>query len=437
MTNPTTKWLIGGAVAAAAAIGFYTYGAKAADLGGDCCTDLESRIAELEATTARKGNRKVSLSISGFVSHTIMRWDDGGQSDTYIGDGGMNSSRFRITGTARVNPDVTAGFTYEFGINNNAIGSMNQLGGGDDLGGAVLLRDSTAWMQHKTLGKVKIGHGSTATDNLILLDLSNAGVAASADVALWNGGFMLRSTTAGGLVPITWANILNQGVSFDTARRNHVLYETPTLAGFSMQGAIAEDNFWDAALRYAGEFGGVRVAGAVGYSVDGEAPLFHPLAPLAFTGLPATEIKTAVAALSVMHVPSGLFVNAAGGQRETGFKITGGGSSLSAKDSQFWHVMAGIQQNWTGLGATTVYAEYHEAKDMIGFSTVNLAGIDVSSKANVMGFGIVQKIDAADLDVWAAYKAYSGDVDLKSNFGNGSLGVQDFSTVMAGVKISF
>ncbi len=37
--------------------------ASAADLGGDCCADLEERIAELEATTARKGNRKVSLTI--------------------------------------------------------------------------------------------------------------------------------------------------------------------------------------------------------------------------------------------------------------------------------------------------------------------------------------------------------------------------------------
>ena len=32
--------------------------AKAADLGGDCCADLEERVAELEATTARKGNRR-------------------------------------------------------------------------------------------------------------------------------------------------------------------------------------------------------------------------------------------------------------------------------------------------------------------------------------------------------------------------------------------
>ena len=53
-------------VALVAASGLFIGGmmipsAKAADLGGDCCADLEERVAELEATTARKGNRKMSL----------------------------------------------------------------------------------------------------------------------------------------------------------------------------------------------------------------------------------------------------------------------------------------------------------------------------------------------------------------------------------------
>ena len=39
----------------------------AADLGGNCCADLEERIAELEATTGRKGNRAISLTLTGFV----------------------------------------------------------------------------------------------------------------------------------------------------------------------------------------------------------------------------------------------------------------------------------------------------------------------------------------------------------------------------------
>ena len=42
--------------------------AKAADLGGDCCADLEERVANLEATTVRKGNKLVSLTLSGHVN---------------------------------------------------------------------------------------------------------------------------------------------------------------------------------------------------------------------------------------------------------------------------------------------------------------------------------------------------------------------------------
>ena len=39
--------------------------ARSADLGGDCCADLEERVAELEATTVRKGNKKVSVTLYG------------------------------------------------------------------------------------------------------------------------------------------------------------------------------------------------------------------------------------------------------------------------------------------------------------------------------------------------------------------------------------
>ena len=125
----TTKFAI-----AAVASALMGGSALAADLGGSCCADLEERIAELEATTVRKGNRKVSLQISGFVGQQVMWWDDGRQSDMYIGDGGNIFSRFRFRGEAKISSDLTAGFTYEFAANSNAIGSMNQLNSADDLG---------------------------------------------------------------------------------------------------------------------------------------------------------------------------------------------------------------------------------------------------------------------------------------------------------------
>ena len=84
---------------------------RAADLGGDCCADLEERIAELEATTARKGNRKVTLSVTGYVTKQIMVWDDGVERNAYISDiGPTQATNFRFTGEAVIAPGWKAGY---------------------------------------------------------------------------------------------------------------------------------------------------------------------------------------------------------------------------------------------------------------------------------------------------------------------------------------
>ena len=77
--------------------------ARAADLGGDCCADLEERVATLEATTARKGNRKVSLTVSGHVNQALLFWDDGQESDTYVvSNSNDDVAMFRFTGNAKL-----------------------------------------------------------------------------------------------------------------------------------------------------------------------------------------------------------------------------------------------------------------------------------------------------------------------------------------------
>ena len=74
---------------------------KAADLGGDCCADLEERVAELEATTVRKGNKKVSVTLYGQVNRAVLFWDDGAEKNTYVVDNNYESSRFGFKGTAK------------------------------------------------------------------------------------------------------------------------------------------------------------------------------------------------------------------------------------------------------------------------------------------------------------------------------------------------
>ena len=99
------------AIAAALGLALGAGSARAADLGGNCCADLEERIAELEATTARKGNRKMSLTITGQVHRMVLWWDDGQRSDTYYGLDNTNSStRFSLLGEAKVTSTVKMGF---------------------------------------------------------------------------------------------------------------------------------------------------------------------------------------------------------------------------------------------------------------------------------------------------------------------------------------
>src|SRR4249920_1361540 len=106
------KYSLGALVAAGLLVGGLSAGsASAADLGGNCCADLEERIAELEATTARKGNRKVSLTISGWVGEQVMWWDDSFEKNAYVtGLGTTPNTNVKLTGQATIMPGYYAGY---------------------------------------------------------------------------------------------------------------------------------------------------------------------------------------------------------------------------------------------------------------------------------------------------------------------------------------
>jgi hypothetical protein len=119
--------------------------AAAADLGDNCCADLEERMAELEATAVRKGNRRVSLTLSGQVVRSMLYWNDEFQSDIYSVDNVLNTSRFRFVGSARINQEVQAGFMMELdmrlGARSNQVNQFDDdgiSGSGGILGGAAL-----------------------------------------------------------------------------------------------------------------------------------------------------------------------------------------------------------------------------------------------------------------------------------------------------------
>ena len=182
-------------IAIAAALGLTLGGfaftatpAQAADLGGDCCADLEERVAELEATTVRKGNKKVSVTLSGWVVKSINFWDDGDIDHVVVGDKDYDlGTRFAITGSATISPGWSAGYNITVLTPSTVFGfGANQF---DDLGGTygdISTLYSYIYIKSDTLGALNWGHLSPASDNpAVLADISGTVIES-------NGGVLRR-----------------------------------------------------------------------------------------------------------------------------------------------------------------------------------------------------------------------------------------------------
>src|SRR5262249_3277761 len=183
------KSLKGALLAGAATLVFggAFFPAAAADLGGNCCADLEERIAELEATTARKGNRKVSLTVSGWVAEQVTWWDDGTESNTYVtGIGTTLASHFKFTGQAQIAPGWTAGYVMQIDAISVEPLSVTQLT--DDGAGSntTNVLQSYWFIKSDSLGKVSVGRQSQASDNTAIL-VDGSGSLVPANWVLFDG----------------------------------------------------------------------------------------------------------------------------------------------------------------------------------------------------------------------------------------------------------
>jgi hypothetical protein len=133
--------------------------AGAADLDG-CCADLESRIAELETATARKGDRNVSVEISGIINHAVLSWDDGAEHKAYVVTNDNDRSRLRFVGKAALDADLEFGYRIEVGIraaNSLRVNQLSSLGFDNRPDEGLDIRDSIWFAKSKTFGTLIVG----------------------------------------------------------------------------------------------------------------------------------------------------------------------------------------------------------------------------------------------------------------------------------------
>jgi len=464
------KYSLSALVAAGLLAGGLSAGsASAADLGGNCCADLEERIAELEATTARKGNRKVSLTVSGWVGEQVMYWDDGAERNTYVtGLGSTLASHFKFTGQATISPGWSAGYVIQVealdsdSLTINQFSQHNPSALGANGAYAVQLLQSYWFIKSDHLGKVSVGLQSSASDNAaILVDGSGSLVPANWVMFDYNG-FQLRNKASGTISALNWQTVGGfcyggGGAGGDCfgAPRDSVRYDSPTFGGFSVSASWGEDDFWDVAARYSGEFNGFKLAAAVAYSQWSQD--FFSGSDAEIIGGPGFSevgdnrwVNYFQRGAYIEHVPTGLWLYGAYGHidprgvtHETvgiDASINAGGFDRASGDT--YYIKGGLRERWTPLGHTVLYGEYEKFSDATPDDIVN---VGISASSQLWGLGIVQEIDAAAMSLWVSYRHI--DADFKgagcTNGGAAALGLdvgcgtESFQYVKAGALINF
>jgi hypothetical protein len=460
------------ALAASAAMfvgGMAMPSAQAADLGGDCCADLEERVAELEATTARKGNRKMSLTISGQVNRAVVWWDDGKLSKTFIGLDNRNSStRLDFAGEAKVTPANKIGFEIMFdnqsggttsafnqfnvdGTVNTGITSVGRQpftgNNADDYFGG--LRRAAFYLENDKVGRLTVGRYDMA-GAITTIDLGGISAGASSSEELVGGSLLFRGS-AGQFYNMALGAVTDPAAN--QPRQNGLRYDSATFMGFIATASVAEDGTdWGAMLRYANEFNGFRIAAGAGYEhygqfVTGQACIANPAAPptcLNGNGAgPANiditpDVSAWGAGLSLMHVPTGLFaqghyIHADFGQNTSATALAPvngfwGQAKQAANPADQWLIQGGISKNWTGFGNTAIFGEYsrntgwgsaggpiapnganygNAANATPGATAVN--GV-TASEVTMYGFGVTQTVDAAATELYLDARHFAADI---------------------------
>jgi len=443
------KYSLSALVAAGLLAGAAT-SASAADLGGNCCADLEERIAELEATTARKGNRKVSLTVSGWVNQQITFWDDGAESNVYIHDLGTTlGSHVKFTGQATISPGWSAGYVLHIeamgsdGLmhdqdTNSGPNLYNALAAGQPFpatapglgrGNGVSTLQSYWFVKSESLGKVSVGLQLQASDNTAIL-VDGSGSLISANWVAFDTRSFFMQVKGGGPDRVGLARWgLAQGCGdmggvwgdCNGLTQSVIRYDSPSFAGFSVSASWGEDDMWDVAARYAGEFSGFKVAAAAAYNeVTGDT----------YNNLAQPESDYFQAGLYIQHVPTGIFglVNYGNYDEETPLSTFANGDNAKT-----YYFKGGIRTRLSALGHTVFYGEYLLGEDGgNAVSNLGFAQAATSSEMEVWGLGVVQEVDAAAMSVWLKYR----NLAYEDN-GVGDLDYEDFDYVGVGAIINF
>ncbi len=212
----------------------------------------------------KPSQKNVSLELSGQLNRGLLITNDGDDTDFFNVDNDNTSTRFRLVGQYKGNNGFSVGSRLEVQVESNSTADVNQENKIDDDGDFFGLRKAEIWLD-SPMGRLSVGQGSTASDGTSEVDLSNTWLVAYSGVADLAAGILFFDDRSNALTDTAVGSAF---ANFDGLGRNdRIGYDSPAFAGFKLSGSwVTGDDHWDLAARYAGEFGGIKLAAAVAYA---------------------------------------------------------------------------------------------------------------------------------------------------------------------------
>lgn len=343
-------------------------------LAAFCFTAALPAAAQISRETGRD---KVKLTISGHVNRAVMFADDGNTSRTLIVDNSAATTRFNLSAEAEVTSDFSLGAQIETEIPSNSAGTVTLQGNGDNAQNfnRFVERKMEVMATHKRFGRVWLGQGSTATDEIVESDLSGTTMSGNyADAGVIGSALIFYNTrtktTANGPVVGDVVVSLNGGMD------DRIRYDTPTYGGFFASASFVSGGQADAALRYGDKIGPFEIAAALGYSN--------------LSGINTTVDDQVVGSVAVLH-ESGL--NAAFSAGTRNHKAT------NRSDGSSYYGKVGYIAKLFGIGPTAAAVDYGVYDDY---------GQN-GDEAKQYSFAIVQHFEDIGSQVYIMGKAFELD----------------------------
>lgn len=417
-----------------------------------CCADIDARIAELEAAVAEGGGGKVGLTLYGHINQAVMGWDDGYERNATLVTNDASRTRFGFRGTSQISADLSARFLIEIGV--RSINSKRS----DQISTRSGIDIRRAWwgITSESLGTIQVGRAVTSLEEVTEANLAGTRRGGKySDVEDSGLGLRLRSASGPSLSDVAWYRLIkhsgNQPGEGDA--QSGVRYISPTVAGFFVSASWGADDMWDASVEYLGDISVFKVDARIGYgrSKDSsDAPSIDCMATDVASAPNDADCETMGGSLSVMHRPSGLYGNVAGGWFEDlNVKYAPVFAGLDAEsESRFFAFEMGLQRQWFDIGPTTLFGQVYRMEGganaritVAANDAINSLGIDAgisSSTVRMWSAGVTQDIASVDTKLYAFYRHYEASVMLAgANQIQKSEPIEDLRIVMGGALIKF